>query len=76
MSLPFSASRADRNPIAALTLISAALVDLLPLPDPSGPEMSESLPPPPLPPLFWDEPGPVADGVKLPMLVTLFGTEV
>lgn len=36
MSLPFGARRAGRNPIAGLTLISAALVDLLPLPDPSG----------------------------------------
>lgn len=36
MSGPSVTGRPDRNPLAALTLLSAALIDLLPLPDPSG----------------------------------------
>ena len=36
MSTASVADRPDRNPAAALTLTSAALIDLLPLPDPSG----------------------------------------
>jgi rod shape-determining protein MreD len=36
MSVPSVAPRTDWSPVAALTLISAGLVDLLPLPDPSG----------------------------------------